>query len=124
MSINNRYYPTIENMKKLWNSIGALQKNSGGGVQVTSADITDSTATGRAVLIAANPAAARTAIGAGTGNSNLAIGPLVTNAKAGNYTPSLAEATAALITAPGYSATDTQTLKNISGVLTWVTDAP
>lgn len=27
-----------------------------------------------------------------------------------------------LISLPGYSATDTQTLKNISGVLTWVTD--
>ena len=53
---------------------------------IASNKITDSTATGRAVLTAATQAAARTAIGAGTGNgtSNLAIGTTSTTAAAGN----------------------------------------
>lgn len=46
------------------------------------ADISDSTATGRAVLTAADAATARSAIGAGT--SNLAIGTTSTTAAAGN----------------------------------------
>lgn len=49
---------------------------------VTSTDISDSTATGRAVLTAADAATARSAIGAGT--SNLAIGTTGTTAAAGN----------------------------------------
>lgn len=49
---------------------------------VTSVDITDSTAVGRSVLTAADAAAARTAIGAGT--SNLALGTTGTTALAGN----------------------------------------
>jgi len=49
---------------------------------VASTDITDSTATGRSVLTAADAAAARTAIGAGT--SNLTIGTTGTTAAAGN----------------------------------------
>ena len=40
----------------------------GGPTPVTSEDITDATATGKAVLISADAAAARTAIGAGTSN--------------------------------------------------------
>lgn len=47
--------------------------DNGGDVEVTSEDITDSTATGRAVLTAADPGAARTAIGAGTGDSDVAL---------------------------------------------------
>lgn len=46
--------------------------------------ITDSTATGRSVLTAADPAAARTAIGAGT--SSLVLGTTATTAMAGNKT--------------------------------------
>lgn len=51
----------------------------------TAAQISDATATGRSVLTAADAAAARTAIGAGT--SSLAIGTTATTAKAGNYQP-------------------------------------
>ncbi|WP_212718910.1 hypothetical protein, partial [Blastococcus sp. CCUG 61487] len=49
------------------------------------ADLSDSTTVGRSVLTAADAAAARTAIGAGT--SNLAIGTTSTTAKAGDYSP-------------------------------------
>jgi hypothetical protein len=48
---------------------GQLPSSSGGSIAST--DITDSTATGRAVLTAASAAAARTAIGAGTGSSEI-----------------------------------------------------
>lgn len=61
----------------------------GGGGPVTAADITDATTVGRAVLTAADAAAARTAIAAGT--SNLAIGTTGTTAKAGNYAPAAAD---------------------------------
>lgn len=44
----------------------------------------------------ATQAEARTAIGAGTGNSNLAIGTTASTAKAGNYTPSATEVVTAL----------------------------
>ena len=53
-----------------------------GAVTVTSTDLTDSTATGRAVVTATSQTAARTALGAGT--SNLAIGTTSTTAAAGN----------------------------------------
>lgn len=59
--------------------------SGGGSGAVTAADITDATAVGRDVLTAANAAAARSAIGAGT--SNLTIGTTASTAKAGNYTP-------------------------------------
>ena len=52
---------------------------------VSASTISDSTATGRAVLTAASAAAARTAIGAGT--SDLALGTTATTALAGNYAP-------------------------------------
>lgn len=51
--------------------------------------IGDSTTVGRNVLTATDGAAARTAIGAGT--SNLAIGTTGTTAKAGNWTPTIAD---------------------------------
>jgi hypothetical protein len=51
----------------------------------TSSQISDSTATGRSILIATDASAARTAIGAGT--SNLAIGTSGSTAKAGDYQP-------------------------------------
>lgn len=59
----------------------------------TAAQISDASATGRSVLTAADAAAARAAIGAGTGSSNLAIGTTATTAKAGNYVPTWAEVT-------------------------------
>lgn len=55
-------------------------------------DIVGATDVGKSVLTAATVAAARTAIGAGTGNSNLAIGTTATTAMAGN-TPIPAAAT-------------------------------
>lgn len=51
----------------------------------TASQISDSTSTGRALVTAADAAAARTAIGAGT--SNLALGTTSSTAKAGDYTP-------------------------------------
>lgn len=56
----------------------------GGPASVSSADITDATATGRSVLTAADAAAARTAIGAGT--SSITIGTSASTAAAGNHT--------------------------------------
>lgn len=55
-----------------------------GDYQPTAANISDATATGRSVLTAANAAAARTAIGAGT--SSLALGTTSTTAAAGDHT--------------------------------------
>lgn len=57
-----------------------------GAVDTSSADITDATTVGRNVLKAADAAAARTAIGAGTGNgtSNLAIGTTSSTAMRGD----------------------------------------
>lgn len=73
---------------------GAFQDGGGTGGSVTAADITDATTVGRNVLTAADAAAARTAIGAGT--SNLAVGTTASTAKAGNYTPTSAEVATAL----------------------------
>lgn len=74
--------------------------DGGGGevVDLTSADITDATAVGREVLTAADAAAARAAIGAGTGNgtSNLKVGATAADAKPGNYTPNTNEVANAL----------------------------
>jgi len=52
-------------------------------------DITGVSTTGKAVLEAANAAAARAAIGAGTGNSNLALGYTLVTAKPGNWGPNI-----------------------------------
>lgn len=70
---------------------GNLGTSPGGATTVTSANITDATATGRSVLTAASAADARAAIGAGT--SNLTIGTTASTAKAGNYVPTYAEVT-------------------------------
>lgn len=77
------------------------QFTPGGGGDVTSADITDATTVGRQVLTAANSAAARTAIGAGT--SSLALGTTASTALAGNGTAAAATklATARTITLTG-----------------------
>lgn len=57
------------------------------------ADISDASAVGRSVLSAADAAAARTAIGAGVGNSNLVIGTTASQAKAGNWKPAAIDVT-------------------------------
>ena len=57
----------------------------------TASQISDSSTVGRSVLTAADAAAARTAIGAGT--SNLALGTTSTTAKAGDYQPTWAQVT-------------------------------
>lgn len=54
----------------------------------TASQVSDSTATGRALLTAVDAADARTAIGAGT--SNLVVGTGAGDAKAGNYQPTAA----------------------------------
>lgn len=56
----------------------------------------DITAKPAIIASGATQAEARTAIGAGTGNSNLAIGTTASTAKAGNYTPSATEVVTAL----------------------------
>lgn len=86
----------------------ALAASIGGSVSVAWDDITGKPtipaaatvdnlggagAAGKAVMKAADAAAARTAIGAGT--SNLKVGTTASDAKAGNYKPTLAEIGAA-----------------------------
>ncbi|HDS1304230.1 TPA: hypothetical protein QEK28_001058 [Stenotrophomonas maltophilia] len=67
----------------------------GGTLPITADNITDASLVGKQVLTAADQAAARTAIGAGTGSSNLAIGATATTAAAGNHTHGAATTTAA-----------------------------
>lgn len=55
-----------------------------GAVDTSSADITDATAVGRASMRAVDQAAGRAAIGAGTGNSNLALGTTSATARRGD----------------------------------------
>lgn len=55
----------------------------------TASQISDSTTIGRAVLVATDAAAVRTAIGAGT--SNLTVGTTSSTAKAGDYVPTKAD---------------------------------
>lgn len=75
----------------------------------TASQVSDATATGRAVMTALDPQAARAAIGAGTGNgtSNLTLGTTATTAAAGNHVHT---ATSVSFTPSGsITATDTQT---------------
>ncbi|WP_052590799.1 hypothetical protein [Luteipulveratus mongoliensis] len=76
-----------------------------GDVDLEVGDLTDSTTVGRALMKATDAAAARTAIGAGTGGGSSAwaditgkpttfapiVGTTSTTAKAGNYTPTIAD---------------------------------
>jgi hypothetical protein len=85
-----------------WNSLGYAGQAELDGKANTNhshvvADLSDSTTVGRSLVTAADAAAARTAIGAGT--SNLAIGTTSTTAKAGNWFPSFAEVTGTLSSA-------------------------
>lgn len=59
----------------------------------TADTLSGATAVGKSVMKAADAAAARTAIGAGTGSSNLVLGTTSTTAKAGDYVPTYAEVT-------------------------------
>ena len=67
---------------------GEAEGGGSGPTTIVVANITDATATGQAVMLAEDAAAARTAIGAGT--SSLALGTSSTTAKAGNYQPAAA----------------------------------
>lgn len=69
---------------------GAVDSVAGrtGAVVLSADDLTDATATGKAVVRAASASAARTAIGAGT--SSLALGTTSSTAKAGDYQPTAA----------------------------------
>lgn len=69
--------------------VEVLTPAEGGTGSVTSAQITDATATGKAVLTAADTTAARQAIGAGT--SSLKVGVAATDAKPGDYKPASAD---------------------------------
>ena len=79
-----------------WNSLPYFV-SAVAGHSHTSTQISDSTAVGRSVLTAADAAAARAAIGAGT--SSLTIGTGAGNAMAGNKTFSFAEITGMIGTA-------------------------
>ena len=68
-------------------AINELKAGVSAGGNITADAITDATVVGKNVLKAANAAAARAAIGAGTGNSNLELGTTETTAKPGNYVP-------------------------------------
>lgn len=75
-------------------STGAIKMSGGGGSgTVSSDDITDATTVGKNLIKAADAAAARTAIGAGT--SSLAIGTTASTAAAGNHTHGAATTSAA-----------------------------
>lgn len=77
---------------------GTPEGGGGGGqvVDLTADDITDATAVGKSVIKAADAAAARLAIGAGT--SSVKVGGGAADAKAGNYVPSTKEVGDALKT--------------------------
>jgi hypothetical protein len=120
----------------VWGSAGELEWQDAPASEVSWDDIVDkptippaatadtlsgATAVGRSVLKAADAAAARTTIGAGT--SNLAIGTTATTAMAGNTPIPAAPAAARLV--PAASTTENgKVLKvNASGTPEWGTDA-
>lgn len=74
----------------------------------TATQLSDSTPTGRSLMTAPDPQAARAAIGAGTGNgtSNLQLGTTATTAAPGNHAHSASAV--AFTPVPGLTATDVQ----------------
>ena len=74
-------------------------------------EVSDSTTTGRSLLTAADAAAARSAIGAGT--SSLTIGTTSTTAKAGDWTPTWTDVTGKPSTFPP----DTEATQDIIGAM-------
>lgn len=114
------YKSDMEYVKVLkQNANNIFLKENGEGSEITASQITDSTAIGRSVLTAATEAAARTAIGAGTGNSNLAIGTTSTTAKAGDYVPDWTEVTGKPATFPPAIGTTATTAKAGDYQPTW-----
>lgn len=96
--------------------------DDGGGetpTSVTAAQISDATTVGRNVLKAADAAAARTAIGAGT--SSLAIGTTASTAAAGNHVHAASTVTVTSIS--GVTGTDVQTVLASLGARKAVTQA-
>ena len=69
-------------------AINEVMAAVGSGGSITADSITDATTVGKAVVRAANAAAARLAIGAGT--SSIVVGTGAGDAKAGNYQPTAA----------------------------------
>ncbi|GAA3718229.1 hypothetical protein [Streptomyces tremellae] len=84
------------------------------GGDVTAADITDATATGRSVLTAASAAAARSAIGAGTSSVALAgSGTATTGAHSDHTHAAPAVPTASQVTASAISPGSATTVQGI-----------
>lgn len=69
-------------------AINEVQAEVGSGGTIDADSITDATTVGKALIRAADAAAGRSAIGAGT--SNLALGTTSSTAKAGDYQPTAA----------------------------------
>lgn len=92
LNLDRGFYPIDLNgkitIREIVETIIDLIEDGGGGSggTITVGDITDASDIGKTVMKAADAAAARTAIGAGT--SNLKVGTAATDAKAGNWNPS------------------------------------
>lgn len=92
-SIGNLTSLTTTEKGTIVGAINEVKAGLGVGGDVTADSIIDATTVGKSVLRASSEGAARAAIGAGVGNSNLVIGPLSTNAKAGDYQPGWSDVT-------------------------------
>lgn len=88
--LQRAFYPIDGNGKITVGDI-VSEASGGGGDPVTVDTLSGATTTGKSLMKVANAEAARTAIGAGT--SNLQLGATASTAKAGNYTPTIAEVT-------------------------------
>lgn len=87
---------TADKLNKIEDGIKSVEDNGltigttattakAGNYQPTTANISDASTIGKTILTASDATAVRTAIGAGTGNSNLAIGTTASTAAAGNH---------------------------------------
>jgi hypothetical protein len=82
--------------------------DAGGGPAATVDTLNGATTVGKAVMKATDQAAARSAIGAGTGNSSLAIGSTASTAAAGNHAHTATQVTATAVA--GGTATNVQAI--------------
>ncbi|WP_222182782.1 hypothetical protein [Geminicoccus harenae] len=99
----------------LQEKVAELEQSSGEGGSVTVDTLSGATAVGRSVMKAADGAAARTAIGAGT--SSLALGTTASTAKAGNYQPTAANISdASAIGRQILTAADAAAVKTLLGI--------
>ncbi|WP_200840585.1 hypothetical protein [Geminicoccus flavidas] len=99
----------------LQEKVAELEQSSGEGGSVTVDTLSGATAVGRSVMKAADGAAARTAIGAGT--SSLALGTTASTAKAGNYQPTAANISdASTIGRQILTAADAAAVKTLLGI--------